>query len=123
VNSKAETTGQGTALAFLAIAITFGGLAWDLEVVGGWALPLADLGLLALLLLVTLALQRVLLGDRHWDLLRWWAVGGALLLALDVAVAPAVPDDPVTIFGSLLGRVVACGILSPRLSEQIHGAC
>jgi hypothetical protein len=38
-------------------------------------------------------------------------VGGVLLLALDAAVAPAVPDDPVTIFGSLLARVVACGIL------------
>ena len=111
MNSKAETTGQGTALAFLAIVITFGGLAWDLEVVGGWVLPLVDLGLLVLLLLVTLALQRVLLGGRHWDLLRWGAVGGVLLLALDAAVAQAVPDDPVTIFCSLLARVVACGIL------------
>ena len=51
MNSKAETTDQGTALAFLAIVITFGGLAWDLEVVWGWALPLVDLGLLVLLLL------------------------------------------------------------------------
>jgi hypothetical protein len=124
VNRKADTTGRGTALAFLAIVITFGGLAWNLEVVGGWALPLVDLGLLALLLLVTLALQRVLLGGRHWGLLRWWAVGGVLLLALDAAVAPAVPDDPLTIFGSLLARVVACAIPFRRdcRSESMAGA-
>lgn len=111
MNSKAETTGRGTALAFLAIVIIFGGLAWNLEVVGGWALPLVDFGLLLLLLLPTLALQRSLLGGRHWGLLRWWAVGGVLMLALDATVALAVPDDPLTIFGSLLARVGACAIL------------
>jgi hypothetical protein len=121
VNSKAEMTSQGTALAFLAIVITFGGLAWDLEVVGGWALPLVDFGLLALLLLVTLALQRVLLGGSRWGLLRWWAVGGVLLLALDAAVAPAVPDDPVTIFGSLLAVSWLAASFSPRRSERIRG--
>ncbi len=111
MNGKTETTGQATTLALLAIVITFGGLAWNLEVVAGWALVLVDLGLLVALVLPTLALQRVLLGGRNWDVLRWWAVGAVLLLALDAAVAPAVPDDPLTIFGTLLARAVACGIL------------
>jgi hypothetical protein len=111
VNGKAETAGQGTALAFLVIVITFGGLAWSLEIVGGWALLLVDLGLLVVLLPLTLALQRVLLGGPNWAVMRWWAVGALLTLAGDAAVAPAVPDDPLTIFGTLLARVVAYAIL------------
>jgi hypothetical protein len=60
-----------------------------------------------LLLVPTLRLQRLLLGGRDWGLLRWWAVGAGLLLALDAATAPAVPEGAVPIFGSLLAYVVS----------------
>ena len=43
--------------------------------------------------------------------MRWWAVGAGLLLALDVATAPAVPETPVPIFAGLLAYVVSFAIL------------
>jgi hypothetical protein len=39
------------------------------------------------------------------------AVGAGLLLALDIAVAPGVPETPVPIFGGLLAYVVSYAIL------------
>jgi hypothetical protein len=114
LNREDEATERGTGLALLAIVIIFGALAWGGEFapgVSGWVFLVVDLFLLALLLVPTLRLQRLLLGDRDWGLLRWWAVGAGLLLALDVSVAVAIPQGAGPIFGNLAGYVVSYAIL------------
>jgi hypothetical protein len=114
VNSRDEAIDRGAGLALLAIIIIFGGMAWAEDIApgaSGWVLLGVDVLLLALLLILTLRLQRLLLGGRDWRLLRWWAAGAGLLLVLDVATAPAVSETPVAIFGGLLAYVVSYAIL------------
>jgi hypothetical protein len=83
LNSTEETTAKGVWLALLALVVIWG-LTYTPVFLRGWVLLGVDALLLALLLILTLLLQPILLGSRDSRLLRWWALGAALLLATDV---------------------------------------
>jgi hypothetical protein len=84
---------RGAILALLAIVIIFLPLAWNHNWLYGWLALAVDCSLLALLLILTLMLQRILLGGWDWVLLRWWGLGAALILAIVAAASWALPLD------------------------------
>jgi hypothetical protein len=73
---------------------------------------LVDCLLLALLLIITLLLQRILLGTRDWGLLRWWALGAALVLLIVMAASWVLPlDNDWVVYGTFLAALVAVAIV------------
>lgn len=93
MNGTDERTDRSAGLALLAIVIIFLPLAWNHNWLSGWVQLLVDCLLLALLLIPTLLLQRILLGTRDWGLLRWWALGAGLILVIVVAASWVLPLD------------------------------
>jgi hypothetical protein len=112
MNDTDERTDRGAGLALLAIVIIFLPLSWNHNWLSGWVQLLVDCLLLALLLIPTLLLQRILLGTRDWSLLRWWALGAALILLIVTAASWAVPlDNDWVLYGTFLAALVGAAIL------------
>jgi hypothetical protein len=72
---------------------------------------LVDCLLLVLLLIPTLLLQRILLGTRDWGLLRWWALGAALILVIVATANWVLPDNDWVLYGTYLAGLVAAAIV------------
>jgi hypothetical protein len=111
MNGTDERTGRGAGLALLAIVIIFLPLSWNHNWLSGWVQLLIDCLLLVLLLIPTLLLQRILLGTRDWSLLRWWALGAALILVIVAAASWVLPDYDWILYGIFLAGLVAAAIV------------
>jgi hypothetical protein len=112
MNGTGERTDRAGGLALLAIVIIFLPLAWNHNWLWGWVQLSVDCLLLALLLIPTLLLQRILLGTRDWGLLRWWALGAALILVIVVAANWVLPqDNDWVLYGTFLAGLVSLAIV------------
>jgi hypothetical protein len=111
MNGTDEATDRGAGLALLAIIIIFLPLSWNHNWLSGWVQLLVDCLLLVLLLIPTLLLQRILLGTRDWGLLRWWALGAALILVIVAAASWVLPDNDWVLYGTFLVGLVAAAIV------------
>jgi hypothetical protein len=112
MNGTDERTDRGAGLALLAIVIIFLPLAWNHNWLSGWVQLLVDCLLLALLLIPTLLLQRILLGTRDWGLLRWWAFGAVSGLVIVTAASWALPlDNDWVLYGTYLAALVSLAIV------------
>jgi hypothetical protein len=112
MNGTDEKTDRGAGLALLAIVIIFLPLSWNHNWLTGWVQLFVDCLLLALLLIPTLLLQRILLGTRDWSLLRWWALGAALILLIVIAANWILPENnDWVLYGTYLAGLVAAAIV------------